>query len=189
MSMNIDAILESVSAHLKRLRIRPEVIKPPVAKLGQMRSVETTLLPFPKQLQEFYLKYANGLVYSWEQKDHSGFLMIPSLERLVENYDGWKELVLWMDHDAFPHVADPALAKKTYKRMKKWLPLMIPGMPDGFCVDCGAKGAVVFHRHDWYDGGTGSNGHVIAKDLKTFIDHWSRVLFHRANKPVLAKRL
>src|SRR5262249_14821528 len=128
--------------------------------------------------KDFFTDCGNGLVYSWDHKDHFGSLLLPPLKMLVENYQGWKELVLWMDDYAFPHVDDPKLGKKTYQRMKRWLPLISEGNGDGFCIDCGSKTApVVFHRHDWYDGGSGENGHLVADNLFDFVQSWSRVCF------------
>jgi len=83
-----------------------------------------------------------------------------------------------MDDYKFPSVEDAKLAKQIYQRMKLWLPFQIEGEADCFCIDCDSpEGAVVYHQHDWYDGGSGENGHVLASSLGAFLQSWGRVCF------------
>lgn len=175
----MDQILSDVAAHLERLRIKCKVVQPPVAKPAALARAEKKIgLPFPDQLKKFYLDSSDGLAFLWEHGEDMGFLQIPNLRNLVKDFEGWKELVLWKDDYDFPHTQDPKEAKKTYAAMKSWLPLIEVGGADGFCLDCASKrGAVVYHQHDWYDGGTGKNGHVLAPDLETFVARWAKVCF------------
>jgi hypothetical protein len=56
--------------------------------------------------------------------------------------------------------------------------LVVQGDGDAFCVVTGPGGnPVVFHRHDWYDGGTGENGHRVAPDFLSFLRGWAGVCF------------
>ena len=79
---------------------------------------------------------------------------------------------------AYPHVKDPALARRTAERMRHWLGFHTEGNGDRFCVDTSLDPApVVFDQHDWYDGGTGENGRRLADSLLQFFKDWAQVCF------------
>jgi hypothetical protein len=87
-------------------------------------------------------------------------------------------LTEWRDDYEFAHVEDSALAKRTALKMRKWLPLWGIGNGDCLCLDASADPSpVLFNKHDWYDGGSGGNGHKIAESLIDFYSDWARVCF------------
>jgi cell wall assembly regulator SMI1 len=175
----MDAIFKRVTRHLNKLDIVPKLTKLPPLDMSMLRGLRQKLgLSLPADLHDLYLNYAGGLMYSWFAEGAFGALQIPMPKDLSKQLRGWKELVLWMDDYDFPHVKNSTLARKTYAKMKHWLPLIGEGNGDGFCLDCASStGAVVFHQHDWYDGGSGDNGHVVAPDLRRFIENWATVCF------------
>jgi hypothetical protein len=62
--------------------------------------------------------------------------------------------------------------------MWSWLPFHQEGNGDQFCIDLGDPSRpVVFDQHDWLDGGTGDNGHILASNFREFISDWGRVCF------------
>jgi hypothetical protein len=175
----MDEIFETVSSHLHELGIECELIKVPPTELVKVLKAEKKIgLPIPDSLKKLYTEYANGLVFHWSHGDDFGSLHIPNLTDLVSNRRAWAKLVLWKDEYEFPHVQDPELAKQTNSRMKSWLPLIAEGNGDCFCLDCGVRGGpVVFDQHDWFDGGSGENGHRIAPSLTSFVARWGSVCF------------
>src|SRR5205085_1610516 len=82
----------------------------------------------------------------------------------------------WDDSYDFRNTKNPALARRTALRMRKWLRFHDEGNRDHFAFDMGARGCpVVFDQHDWYDGGTGENGHRLGRSLLAFYREWSKV--------------
>lgn len=143
----------------------------------------------PAELREFYQTIGDGLVLFWQsdpddpQKPWGG-LEVPSLASLVEMFRGWRGLVLYTPERAeeygFPYTKDPTLAKRTAARMWHWLPVIAESNGDAICLDLGTTGCpVVFDRHDWMDGGSGENGHLLAPNWRAFLVDWGRVCFQQ----------
>ena len=62
--------------------------------------------------------------------------------------------------------------------MRKWVTVFSDGEGDRICLDAGLDPPpVVFDQHDWFDAGSGANGHVLAPTLLDFLTAWSRVCF------------
>jgi len=62
--------------------------------------------------------------------------------------------------------------------MWHWLPVIEEGNGDLICQDLNAPGCpVIFNQHDWLDGGTGNNGHVMASNWWKFLAGWGSVCF------------
>lgn len=60
---------------------------------------------------------------------------------------------------------------------------------DGFCLDTALDHSpVVFDQHDWYDGGTGENGHHLADSLLQFYMDWAPVCFQIPSSLLVADR-
>jgi hypothetical protein len=176
--MDLDPIFARVTRHLRKLGIRSRIVQMPVAKEAELAKAEKKLgVSLPRQLREIYLHYANGAIFAWEDDSNYVSFHLPTIAELAKIYAGWQELVMWMDDYDFPAV-DPGRAKKTYARMKTWLPVFFLDLTNGFCIANEPKrNPVVFHIHDWYDAGPGENGHQVAPDLKTFIADWAGVCF------------
>jgi hypothetical protein len=175
----MDEIFQRITAHLHKLGIEPTFITFKPAGESTLQKAEKKIgLILPDQLRNFYLTYSNGFLFHWERKKASGFCEIPSLGRLVKICAGWKENVLWMRNKDFLQSNYPLLARQTYARMQSWIPLLAEGDRSGFCIESGSRGGpVVFHEHDWFDGGTGMNGHMIAPTFSQWIENWSGVCY------------
>ena len=180
--MELQSILDPVSSHLRKKGIEPELICGPRVTEARLKKVEVKMQkPVPLALRELYQAAGDGFVFTWSDPKNgelSGSLCFAPLKELVKMQQNWRDHVMWMDDYDFPHVDDTKLAKSTYKSMKSWVPFHGEGNGDTFCIDTATKGgAVVFHQHDWYDGGTGRNGVVMSKSLEDFVKAWSRVCF------------
>jgi cell wall assembly regulator SMI1 len=141
----------------------------------------------PAEFREFYRTVGNGFSLYWEtdpddpEKQWGGF-HVPELASLIGMNAGWRGLVLYTPERAeeygFPHTKDPDLAKHTAARMWHWLPVIKEPNGDAICLDLGASGCpVVFDKHDWMDGGSGENGHVLAPNWRSFLVGWGGVCF------------
>ena len=151
----------------------PDVIK---------RAQEKALIPIPDSMAEFYAEIGDGLVFWWQARGERppfANLEIPRLADItLDTLDQVAWRTEWEDENDFRFTDDPALAKQTALRMRKWLPFFDEGNGDRICLDTNAPGApVVFDQHDWYDGGSGSNGHVLAASLMEFMSGWASVCF------------
>lgn len=186
--MDYVGILEAVYGRLDELGVagRADAGEPPTEEA--LAAAETEMgFRIPAELREFYRTVGDGFSLYWET-DHGdaeklwGGFHVPELAELVGMYAGWRELVLYTPERAeeygFPHTTDPARAKQTAARMWHWLPVIREANGDAICLDLGAPGCpAVFDRHDWVDGGTGDNGHVLAPDWRAFLAGWGSVCF------------
>jgi hypothetical protein len=143
--------------------------------------VRQSPLGVPQSLIEFYSEVGDGLLFQWSRDDVRPFCLMefPTLARLVANaIRAVNRQVEWHDSYQFPFTNDPELAKATAQRMRKWLAFQWEGNGDRLCVDTGSPGApVVFDKHDWFDGGSGDNGHLLGNSLLEFCTAWSDVCF------------
>jgi hypothetical protein len=140
------------------------VISQPVKERKLKRFEEKAEVCLPHDVSAFYLEGSDGLYCYWETASEYGSFQIPSLQDLRQRLISWGNLELSLDDSSFPYVDDEDLAKKTFARMAHWIPF---------------SGAVVFHQHDWMDGGTGENGAKMANGLLDFIWGWATVCFQR----------
>ena len=140
------------------------------------------LIPIPASMAEFYAEVGDGLVFAWMPQDEDTPFVkheFPRLkDRVHESFDKLSWKVEWKDEYDFRYTKDPVLAKRTALKMRKWMPFHDEGNGDGFCLDTAMEPApVVFDQHDWYDGGTGENGHRLADSLLQFYADWAQVCF------------
>ena len=99
-------------------------------------------------------------------------------DRVIESFDKLSWKFEWQEDPDVRFTKNPALAKQTALRMRKWMPFHDEGNGDGFCLDTAQDPApVVFDEHDWMDGGTGENGHRLADSLLQFYTDWAQVCF------------
>ena len=86
------------------------------------------------------------------------------------------------DPNSMNQCMDPTYRSDAYRisnRMKKWIPFIEEPDGDSFCLDC-ATGAIVFDKHDWFDGFgeiAETNGLIAGSDLGDFIRTWGRFSF------------
>lgn len=139
----------------------------------------TSAIPVPNSVADLYLECGDGVYFSWEHGDASAAVSLPPLSDLaVPSLDKVNWRIEWSDTYDFRYTRDPTLAKQTAMRMRQWLPIFEEGNGDSMCVDTASDPApVVFNRHDWFDGGTGENGHVLGDSLLGFLTAWSSVCF------------
>ncbi len=176
-------LFECVAEHVRRsgakvaFRRGKPLRKSAIATAGRKLSV-----PIPGSMIEFYQEMGDGMLFRWMSGSDDGpfaMLEIPKLsERASQVSDAAEFTVEWDDSYEFSHTKDPILAKQTARRMRSWIPFCEEGNGDCICLDASTQPAkVVFNQHDWHDGGTGENGHVLAPSLYDFLRDWSLVCF------------
>lgn len=146
------------------------------------RAGAEALIPIPDAMAVFYAEVGDGLDFAWAARgDRAPFAHheFPKLaDRVIESFDELSWKTEWKDDYDFRYTKNPALARQTALPMRKWMPFHDEGNGDAFCLDTALDPApVVFNRHDWYDGGTGENGHRLADSLSQFYADWAQVCF------------
>jgi cell wall assembly regulator SMI1 len=185
--MDYKSLFDTVRRHLERLGIACEIEAGIPATEKTVTKAETKMkVRLPTDLREFYETIGDGFSLRW-QADSDGKapfanLQVPTLKYLAGMYTGWREMALYAPEKAdkygFPYTKDPALAKRTAARMWHWLPVLEEGNGDLICQDLSDPGCpVIFNKHDWLDGGTGENGHIMAPHLPAFLADWGSVCF------------
>lgn len=154
----------------------------PVASSTLERARAKSLIPIPDSMAEFYAEVGDGLEFGWTAEgDRAPFAnhQFPKLaEVVIESLDQVRWKTEWDDNYDFRFTDNPVLAKKTALRMRKWKPFHDEGNGDVISLDTAFEQApVVFDQHDWYDGGTGENGHQLANSLLQFYKDWAQVCF------------
>jgi cell wall assembly regulator SMI1 len=190
--MHFRKFLDRVRHHVEKQGVECSDICPRPASEKALRETETKLgIRIPAELREFYRTIGNGYSMNWQADEHDakqpfGGLQVYSLSELAGTYTGWRGLALYTPERAekygFPYTKDPELAKRTAARQWHWLPIIDHANGDLICVDLSvAEGPVIFHSHDWLDGGTGDDGHVLATSWKAFVAGWGSVCFQEPN--------
>jgi cell wall assembly regulator SMI1 len=186
--MDYSNLLETVLGHLNGLEVTGTAATGEPVTHEALAAVEAEMkVRLPTELREFYLTVGDGFTLYWETdpddpKKLWGSLRVPELAALAGMYSGWRGLVLYTPERAeeygFPYTKDPTLAKRTAARMWHWLPVIEEPNGDAICLDLGAPGCpVVFDKHDWMDGGSGDNGHLLAPNWRAFLVSWGSVCF------------
>lgn len=186
--MEYEQLFAMVRRHLEDLEIACEIKAGKIATEKMIAKIEANIkVRLPADLRNFYLTVGNGFHLFWEKdsdqpKTPFGGVRVPTLKYLASMYTGWREMALYSPEEAeeygFPHTKDPALAKRTAARMWHWLPVLEEGNGDMICLDLSdPMGPVIFNKHDWLDGGTGDNGHLLAPNWRAFLVGWGSVCF------------
>jgi cell wall assembly regulator SMI1 len=182
------SLLDAVRGYLARQGVDCAVTSGKLASEKVVAATEAKMkVQLPAELREFYRTVGDGYWMFWEadpndSKQPFGGLQVPTLSSLADNYSGWRGMALYTPEQAdkygFPYTEDPALAKRTAARMWHWLPVIEHGNGDLICLDLGAPGGpVIFHRHDWLDGGSGDDGHPLGPNWRAFLVGWGSVCF------------
>ena len=185
-------ILDAVRRHVEGQGVGCAVTSGKPASEKAVAAAEAKLkVRLPTELREFYRTVADGYAMFWEadpndSKQPFGGLQVPKLSSLAEMYSGWRGMALYNPEQAdkygFPYTKDPALAKRTAARQWQWLPVIEEGNGDLICLDLSVpSGQVIFHKHDWLDGGTGYDGHPLAQSWRAFLASWGSVCFQDPN--------
>jgi hypothetical protein len=176
-------LIERVAEHVQRqgVKVRFERGKPLAASAIERARAEA-FIPIPPSLIDFYAEIGDGMEFAWSSKGNDRLFAnheIPKIEECApQSFDNVSWLPEWKDDYEFPYVKDPALAKTTALKMRKWLPFWDTGNGDSFCLDTSlAPSPVLFNQHDWLDGGSGKNGHQVADSLFEFYSQWAEVCF------------
>jgi hypothetical protein len=176
-------LFERVAAHVRRQGVKVMFQRgKPLTASAIARARAKALLPIPASMAEFYAEVGDGMVFAWTAKGERAPMAnheFPKLaDRTPESSDEPSWNIEWSDDYDFRSTKDPTLAKQTALRMRKWMPFHDEGNGDRFCLDNAVEPApVVFDQHDWFDGGTGKNGHLLGRSLLEFYSDWSRVCF------------
>ncbi len=181
-------LLDAVRLHVEEQGVSCAIASGKVASEKAIGAIEAKLkVRLPAELREFYRTVSDGYAMFWQAdeddcKQPFGGLSVPKLSSLAEMYSGWRGMALYSPEAAekygFPYTTDPALAKRTAARQWQWLPVIEEGNGDLICLDLSASAApVVFHKHDWLDGGTGDDGHPLAPSWRAFLAGWGSVCF------------
>lgn len=176
-------LLERVADHVRRQGI--EVIfnrGNTLTATNIERARAKSLIAIPQSMFDFYAEVGDGMNFWWSAKgDRAPFANheFPNLNKcVVESLESLSWMTEWNDDYDFRYTKNPALAKKTALKMRNWIPFHDEGNGDTFCIDTALHPApVVFNKHDWYDGGTGENGHRLADSLLQFYTDWAQVCF------------
>ncbi len=186
--MEYQRLLDAVRHHVERQGVECAAPSGKPASEKAVAAVEAKLkVRLPTELREFYRTVADGYAMFWQADPDDanqpfGGLQVPKLSSLAEMYSGWRGMALYNSEQAekygFPYTKDPALAKRTAARQWHWLPVINEPNGDLICLDLSAPGGpVIFHKHDWLDGGTGDDGHLLAPSWREFLMGWGSVCF------------
>lgn len=175
-------LFEQVSDHLRRQGVKVAFQRgKPLTASAIERARAKSLIPIPASMAEFYAEVGDGLLFAWRSKSDGAFAnhQFPKLRDCVfESFDKLSWKTEWDDDYDFRYTKNPTLAKQTALRMRKWIGFHDEGNGDAFCLDTALDPApVIFDQHDWYDGGTGENGHRLADSLLQFYTDWAQVCF------------
>jgi cell wall assembly regulator SMI1 len=187
-AMDYKSLFDTVRSHVVGQGAACEVRGGKLATEKALAKVEAEIkVRLPAELREFYRTMGNGFSLRWEassddNKAPFANFQVPTLKYLASMYTGWREMCLYSPAKAekygFPYTNDPALAKRTAARMWNWLPVIEEGNGDLICQDLSDPSCpVVFNQHDWLDGGTGDNGHLLAPNWPAFLIGWGSVCF------------
>jgi cell wall assembly regulator SMI1 len=184
--MNLNEIFNQIADHLNKHGIPTTFEIGAKCSEAELIKIESEMgLKIPADLRKIYLECGNGASFRWQECEDDDkcekfvLLEIPNLESLNDQIKNWREKRFWSwTAEDYSIVTDPSLAKLTVQRMKTWLPILEEGNGDKFCVETANGGcAIVFHQHDWNDGGTGNNGPKIADSFTDFLQQWSKACF------------
>ena len=143
-----------------------------------------SLAPWPEELAQFFTELGEVAEFGWVEKGRGtrraiGRVSFARLSSCIVIPDeGSHRRIEWCDDYDFRFTKDPALAKQTAIKMRRWIPIITEGNGDSFCLDAGRQPApVVLNLHDWFDGGSGDNGACVGSSLTDFLHAWSQVCF------------
>jgi hypothetical protein len=176
-------LFNRVADHVRRQGVKVTFKRgKPLTSATIERARAKSLIAIPPAMADFYAEVGDGMSFSWAaagEPDALADFEFPKLkESVVDSIDKVNWRTEWDNHYDFPFTDNPELARQTALRMRKWAALHEEGNGDRFCLDTAFDPApVVFDQHDWFDGGTGENGHRCADSLLGFFTDWATVCF------------
>ena len=179
-------IFDSTTDFLRVNGISPKVFKSNKATYSDVKKFhQQTGVRLPENFSVFFTEFADGFEFAWEKsEDEWGVFSMPSLKQLSKERQEWERNVrdFLDDPNSLDKCIDPpfrAEAFEIWRRMNSWIPFWNDGSGDHFCVDS-TNGLIIYDQHDWFDG-FGSlakmNGIVAGKNLRDFLQNWSRFCF------------
>lgn len=186
--MDYKELISTVQRHVKALGCVCEVEAGGHITDNAISKAESRMkIRFPVELRQFYLEVGDGLSLRWkgdsdDPKAPFANLSVPSLANLASTYLSWQQISLYTPAKAkkygFPHTKDPALAMQTAAKMWHWMPVIEEGNGDMISFDLSDPSCpVIFDQHDWFDGGSGDNGHQLSTGWQEFLTGWGSVCF------------
>lgn len=138
----------------------------------------------PSSFSDFFSNFSNGYTFCWESEDGSGVFSMPDLEALAAMQRDWVENICKFadDPESMNLCVEPEFREEAFRiwaRMKNWIPFFEEPDGDAFCIDL-TTGAIVFNKHDWFDGFgeiAETNGMIAGSSLIDFIRTWGRFCF------------
>lgn len=176
-------IFERVAGHVRRQGVNVRMKRgKPLTKPEILQISTQSLISIPTSMVEFYAEVGDGIEFRWRAEGDWGpfaNLESPRLkDRVSESNRRLNNRIEWEAEHDFRFTKNPTLARQTAIKMRKWMQFHEEGNGDSFCLDTASDAPpVVFNQHDWFDGGTGENGHRVADSLLQFYTEWAQVCF------------
>ena len=176
-------LFDRVADHVRRQGVEATLTRGKPLTTSEIEEARAkTVICIPDAMAAFYIEVGDGMQFYWNAKGKRAPFAnheFPKLSDLmVESHDKLRWRTEWDDSYDFRFTKNPTLAKQTAVRMRKWTSFHDEGDGDEISLDTDLNPPpVVFNRHDWYDGGTGENGHRLANSLLQFYEDWSQVCF------------
>jgi cell wall assembly regulator SMI1 len=176
---------DEVTAFLRSQGVEPEIKRSAVATPEDLaRFRDATGIELPPSFRDFFTTFANGFEHTWDSDDEGGGFSMPDLATLADRRRDWVERVSEfaddsssMDQCVEPEYRDEAF--RIWSKMMSWVPFIEESDGDAFCLDL-VSGAIVFDKHDWFDGFgeiAETNGMIAGSSLLDFIRTWGRFSF------------
>lgn len=182
--MDLRQLTLSARDHLESLGCTVEVAFGP--DIRDEASLRESAAALPVSVQHVYRQIGDGFSFRWKSPRFAQRPVGDECSHAEISFPAWRTLVErasesangWFRNESFKaySVADPALARASAARMANWAWFHEEPNGDRLCVDF-ATGEVVYDEHDWFDAGTGANGHVMASDITNFLAHWAHACF------------
>ena len=178
-------LFEEAAAHVRGRRVQVTFTRGrPVTAAIVARAFRPTGLVPPADLVDLYSDVGDGLTFAWSapgDRAPGAEVQVPAVALLVADWMNRRNRRLseWNDSTDFPHSADPAWARETARRMRRWVTIDEHGNGSRFCLDTAVGPApVVFAAVAWM-GGAPYPGHGLrlAPTLRHFLADWSQVCF------------
>lgn len=185
MSAEFTVIFDDVIRFLNSKGVSTKIDRKPPATEGDLEEfTRATGVQLPPSFSEFFTTFSNGYEFDWESGEEAGAFSMPDLEQLAEMRVEWIERVAEFadDPDSMDQCIDiryRADAFQIWRKMKCWVPFIEEADGDAFCLDL-TSGAIVFDKHDWFDGFgdiAETNGMIAGATLLDFVRTWGRFCF------------
>ncbi len=152
-------LFERVAEHVRQKGVQVRCDRgQPLAFAAIERARTQAFIAIRASLLDFYAEIGDGFEFGWSSIGNNTTFANLEISRIAncapKSIDDVSWLTEWNDDYEFSHARDPALAKATALKMRRWLSFFNLGNGDNFCLDTSLHPSpVLFNQHDWYDGG------------------------------------